>query len=114
MGIRQPLDYAEWLARSSRLSLITSQYQWPSPFGMIRNSLDEVYNYGDLIVALAARYRLPVIYSFSSVVAGGGLISYGPDTSDLFRRAASYVDRVLRGEKPSALPVQPRLGSLWQ
>ena len=62
--------------------------------------------YRDSIVALAARYRLPVIYSFSSVVASGGLISYGPDTSDLFRRAASYVDRVLKGEKPSTLPVQ--------
>jgi putative ABC transport system substrate-binding protein len=62
--------------------------------------------YRDLIVALAARHQLPVVYSFRSVVAGGGLISYGPDTSDLFLRAASYVDRVLKGEKPSDLPVQ--------
>jgi putative ABC transport system substrate-binding protein len=60
----------------------------------------------DLIVSLAARHRLPVVYSFRSVVAGGGLISYGPDTSDLFRRAASYVDRILKGDKPSDLPVQ--------
>ena len=60
----------------------------------------------DLIAALAARHRLPVVYSFSSVVAEGGLISYGPDTSDLFLRAASYVDRILKGEKPSDLPVQ--------
>jgi putative ABC transport system substrate-binding protein len=62
--------------------------------------------YRDLIVALAARHRLPVVYSFRSVVASGGLISYGPDTSDLFARAASYVDRILKGEKPSDLPVQ--------
>jgi putative ABC transport system substrate-binding protein len=62
--------------------------------------------YRDLIAAVAARHRVPVVYSFRSVVAGGGLISYGPDTADLFLRAASYVDRILRGEKPSELPVQ--------
>jgi putative ABC transport system substrate-binding protein len=62
--------------------------------------------YRDLIVELAARYRLPVVYSFSSVVADGGLISYGPDTSDLFINAAAYVDRILKGEKPANLPVQ--------
>jgi putative ABC transport system substrate-binding protein len=62
--------------------------------------------YRDLIVTLSARYRIPTVYSFRSVVAGGGLISYGPDTSDLFLRAASYVDRILRGEKPANLPVQ--------
>jgi putative ABC transport system substrate-binding protein len=62
--------------------------------------------YRDLIVALSARYRIPVVYSFRSVVASGGLISYGPDTSDLFLRAASYIDRILRGENPADLPVQ--------
>ena len=60
----------------------------------------------DLIVALAARRRLPAIYSFRADVASGGLICYGPDTADLFRRAASYVDRILKGEKPADLPVQ--------
>jgi putative ABC transport system substrate-binding protein len=58
------------------------------------------------IAEIAERVRLPVVYSFSSVVADGGLIAYGPDTAHLFQRAASYVDRVLRGEKPSELPVQ--------
>jgi putative ABC transport system substrate-binding protein len=58
------------------------------------------------IVELSARYRVPVVYSFSSVVASGGLISYGPDTSDLFLRAGSYVDRILKGEHPSQLAVQ--------
>jgi putative ABC transport system substrate-binding protein len=62
--------------------------------------------YRDLIVELAARYRVPVVYSFRSVVTGGGLISYGPDTSNLFLNAATYVDRILKGEKPANLPVQ--------
>jgi putative ABC transport system substrate-binding protein len=60
----------------------------------------------DLIVALAARHRLPAVYSFRSDVMSGGLMSYGPDTADLFVRAASYVDRILKGEKPADLPVQ--------
>jgi putative tryptophan/tyrosine transport system substrate-binding protein len=55
---------------------------------------------------MAARYRLPAVYSARYYVADGGLISYGPDRVDQFRRAASYVDRILRGEKPADLPVQ--------
>ena len=58
------------------------------------------------LIALAARYRLPVIYSFRIHVLDGGLLSYGPVTVDLYRRAASYIDRILRGEKPVELPVQ--------
>jgi len=60
----------------------------------------------DLIVGLANRYKLPAIYPFSYMAKGGGLISYGPDFVDQFRRAAEYVDRVLKGEKPADLPVQ--------
>ena len=60
----------------------------------------------DLIVALAARHRLPAVYSFRADVTSGGLMCYGPDTADLFRRASSYVDRILKGEKPADLPVQ--------
>ena len=59
-----------------------------------------------LIVGLAARNKLPSIYPFGYFATGGGLISYGPDLVDQFRRAASYVDRILRGEKPGDLPVQ--------
>jgi putative tryptophan/tyrosine transport system substrate-binding protein len=59
-----------------------------------------------LIVEIAARYRLPALYPFRYYVTGGGLMSYGPDQVDQFRRAASYVDRILRGEKPADLPVQ--------
>ena len=62
--------------------------------------------YRDLIVALAARHRLPAVYSFRADVTSGGLMCYGPDTADLFRRASSYVDRILKGEKPADLPVQ--------
>jgi ABC-type uncharacterized transport system substrate-binding protein len=60
----------------------------------------------DLIIALAARHRLPAVYPQRYYVTGGGLISYGPDTVDPFRRAAAYVDRILKGEKPADLPVQ--------
>jgi putative ABC transport system substrate-binding protein len=60
----------------------------------------------DLIVPLAARHRLPAVYPFRYFVADGGLISYGPNSIDLVRRAAGYVDRMLKGEKPADMPVQ--------
>jgi putative ABC transport system substrate-binding protein len=59
-----------------------------------------------LIVALAARHRLPAVYSTRVFAVDGGLISYGPDSVEQFRRAAVYVDRILKGEKPADLPVQ--------
>jgi putative ABC transport system substrate-binding protein len=62
--------------------------------------------YQDLIVTLAARYRVPTIYPYRFFVPGGGLVSYGPDVMDFYRRGASYVDRILKGEKPADLPVQ--------
>jgi putative ABC transport system substrate-binding protein len=60
----------------------------------------------DLIIALAAQHRLPAVYPFRYFTTRGGLISYGPDTIEPYRRAASYVDRILRGEKLANLPVQ--------
>jgi putative ABC transport system substrate-binding protein len=60
----------------------------------------------DFIVTLAARHKLPAIYFMHAFVAEGGLISYGPDFVDQYRRAAVYVDRILKGEKPADLPVQ--------
>jgi ABC-type uncharacterized transport system substrate-binding protein len=60
----------------------------------------------ELIHTLAARHRLPAVYPYRYYVDGGGLISYGPDLPGLFRQAAGYVDRILKGEKPADLPVQ--------
>jgi putative ABC transport system substrate-binding protein len=62
--------------------------------------------YRDGIIKLAARFRLPALYSDPVFVADGGLIGYGPDRVDQYRRAAGYVDRILKGEKPADLPVQ--------
>ena len=58
------------------------------------------------IISAAARNNVPAVYSLSYFARDGGLLSYGPDVVDLFRRAASYVDRILRGAKPGELPVQ--------
>ena len=68
------------------------------------SKLAEVHR--DLIVTLAARHKLPAVYSERSFVVAGGLISYGPDFINLFRQSAGYVDRILKGEKPADLPVQ--------
>jgi putative ABC transport system substrate-binding protein len=68
------------------------------------SALAEVHR--ELIITLAARHRLPTVYPFRLFVTGGGLISYGPDYVDPYRRAAGYVDRILKGAKPADLPVQ--------
>ena len=65
-----------------------------------------VQRHRDLIVALAARHRLPAVYANRLFVTGGGLITYAPDSFEQYRRAAGYVDRILKGEKPADLPVQ--------
>ena len=58
------------------------------------------------IISAAARNNVPAVYALSEAARDGGLLSYGPDLVDIFRRAASYVDRILRGAKPAELPVQ--------
>ena len=63
-------------------------------------------NHRDLIIALAARHRLPAVYPFRYFATSGGLMSYGSDLADIYRRAASYVDRILKGAVPGDLPVQ--------
>ena len=60
----------------------------------------------DLIITLAARHRLPAVYPFRYFALSGGLLSYGVDNADLYRRGASYVDRILKGTSPADLPVQ--------
>jgi ABC-type uncharacterized transport system substrate-binding protein len=74
--------------------------------GLIVTSSPSAGLHRDLIVTLAARHRLPAVYYQRVFVAAGGLISYGPDFIDQYRRAAGYVDRILKGEKPADLPVQ--------
>jgi putative ABC transport system substrate-binding protein len=69
----------------------------PDPFTIVHH---------ELIMRLAMHHRLPAVYAYRSYVAQGALMSYGPDPYDLFRRSASYVDRILKGEKPADLPVQ--------
>jgi putative ABC transport system substrate-binding protein len=74
--------------------------------GLIVTGTPLAFVHRDLIISLANRHRLPAVYWHRRFVASGGLISYGPDTTDPFRRAAGYVDRILKGEKPADLPVQ--------
>ena len=74
--------------------------------GLIAAASPLINNYSNLIISLAARYRLPTTYPFRSYVAEGGLISYGPDPIAPHRQAAGYVDRILKGEKPADMPVQ--------
>ena len=74
--------------------------------GLIVTGSSSAAVHRELIVMLAARHRLPAVYPFRYFVTSGGLISYGPDPIDEFRRAAGYVDRILKGEKAADLPVQ--------
>lgn len=60
----------------------------------------------DLIVQPTAQHRIPATYSYRQLIKEGGLMSYGPETSDIFRRSASYVDRILKGANPAELPAQ--------
>ena len=74
--------------------------------GLIVTSSGLSIAHRDLIIAQAARHKLPTVYYAGSFVKRGGLISYGPDRVEQFERAAAYVDRILKGEKPADLPVQ--------
>ena len=74
--------------------------------GLIVTASPASVTHRKLIIALAARHRLPAVYAFRFMAADGGLISYGPNSIDPYRRAATYVDRILKGEKPGDLPVQ--------
>jgi len=74
--------------------------------GLIVTPGGPVQNNRDLIITLASRHKLPATYFDRNFVDAGGLLSYGPDRLDLYRRAASYVDRILKGAKPADMPVQ--------
>jgi len=95
-GVRDARDIEraiEDLAKKANPGLILL----PSPIAPIHS---------DLIVSLTARHRIPAIYPFGYFAANGGLMSYGVDTADLFHKAATYIDRILRGTSPAELPVQ--------
>ncbi|MFZ1093683.1 MAG: ABC transporter substrate-binding protein [Xanthobacteraceae bacterium] len=84
---------------------ITAFAQSPNG-GLILTAGGPAFVHRDLIITLAARYKLPAIYFERVFVAAGGLLCYGPDRIDMYRRAAGYVDRILKGAKPADLPVQ--------
>ena len=96
VGLRDTGDIERAVAAFARL---------PSG-GLIVAAGGGTVRHSNLIITLAARHKLPAIYNERSFVAGGGLISYGPDFVDQFRRAAGYVDQILKGQNPADLPVQ--------
>jgi hypothetical protein len=85
---------------------IVAAFARGSNLGLIATRIGAAISQRDLIIALAARHRLPAVYPLRFFVTGGGLASYGPDIVDQYRRAAVYVDRILKGERPADLPVQ--------
>jgi putative tryptophan/tyrosine transport system substrate-binding protein len=113
------LRTAQQVARSFAIELVPSPVDTATDIEGVIRSFADTPNGGlffppnvaslahrDLIIGLAARYRLPAVYSFRYFPLEGGLMSYGVEQVDVFRQAASYVDRILRGAKPAELPVQ--------
>jgi putative ABC transport system substrate-binding protein len=92
--------------RDSEIERGVTAFARGSNSGLIVTSSSSAAVHREMIITLAARFRLPAVYPYRYFAASGGLTSYGPDPIDQFRRAAGYVDRILRGEKPADLPVQ--------
>jgi putative tryptophan/tyrosine transport system substrate-binding protein len=97
-----PLNMGE----ASEIERVVSTFARDPSDGLIVTAGAGTYLHRDLIVALAARHKLPAVYPEGFFVVAGGLVSYGPDQIDQYRRAAAYVDRIFKGEKPADLPVQ--------
>jgi len=97
-----PID----LRNAAEIERAVATFARHSNGGLIMTASALMVEHGDLIIALAARYRLPAIFTRRSYVTGGGLISYGPDPIDAWKPAAAYVDRIFKGAKPADLPVQ--------
>jgi putative ABC transport system substrate-binding protein len=85
---------------------VVTAFARSSDAGLIATRTAAAISHRDLIVDLAARLRLPAVYPLRPFVIAGGLVAYGPDIVDAYRQAASYVHRILKGEKPANLPVQ--------
>jgi putative tryptophan/tyrosine transport system substrate-binding protein len=98
----RPVDVRD----SGEIERAVSAFAQGSNGGLIVTGSSAAAIHRALIIGLAARHRLPAVYNGRYYVAGGGLTSYGPDYVDQFRRAAGYVDRILKGESPADLPVQ--------
>jgi putative ABC transport system substrate-binding protein len=94
------------LREPSQIEQAVAEFARPGNGGLIVTMSVAGLRHRQLIVTLAARHKLPAVYPERFYVADGGLISYGPNVVDQYRRAASYVDRILKGEKPADLPVQ--------
>jgi len=101
LGLR-PID----LRDAGELERSINAFAQSANGGLIVTGSPAATAHRDLIIALAARHRLPAVYNSAFYCTAGGLICYGSDFLDQFRRAAGYVDRILKGEKPGDLPVQ--------
>ena len=98
----KPID----LRNASEIELAVTAFAGSPNGGLIVAVSAAALTYRELIIKLAAQHRLPAVYAYRVFVTSGGLITYGPDIASLYRRAAGYVDRILKGEKPADLPVQ--------
>jgi putative ABC transport system substrate-binding protein len=94
------------ISDASEIERTVTAFASRSNGGLVVTGSNQTTVHRELITALAARHQLPAIYAYRFLVTGGGLISYGPDQIDQYRRAAGYIDRILKGEKPVDLPVQ--------
>jgi putative ABC transport system substrate-binding protein len=91
---------------ANEIERAVAAFAQPSKGGLIVTAGASATLHRELIITLAARHKLPAVYYERFFIAAGGLVSYGPDYVDQYRRAAGYVDRILKGEKPADLPVQ--------
>jgi len=98
----RPIDVRE----ANEIERAVAMFARSANAGLIVTAASGSAIHADLIVSLAARHKLPAVYGNRHFVTGGGLISYGPDRVDQYWRAAAYVDRILKGEKPADMPVQ--------
>jgi putative ABC transport system substrate-binding protein len=97
-----PIDARE----SKEIERAVSEFARLKDGGLIVTASPAMLDHRELVVGLAARHRLPAVYFLRQFVSAGGLFSYGPDPIDAYRRAGSYLDRILKGERPADLPVQ--------